>query len=529
MADKKKVVIFGGGISGLTVAHECIEAGLDVHIFEKDALCGGKAKGYRNDAGMPIEHSLRIYAFWYYSLFETLKRIPISQSETVFEQLSPCSTISFLSRQNKNRDASIPISLPAFRISFYYNLIKSMRKWGISWREILLLHWVFLCFSFKSEERKKHTMWRNSFYEYYELHKRSEEMQHYLLSFADIAVAAKPTACAPVVAELFNRSLFPQPNPFDVKSMLNFMNGPTNESFIDPWVDFLKQKGVSFHMNSSIMDLHISHNKVEEAIISSGKTIQADAYVLAVPLKTLRSIASFLSLPESVNNEFSIGCQFFLKEIPPKFQECLLGAFFDSPWKIVYLLEASPIWKNPRFPEPIKAVLSVTLSNIFEKGIIYDKAFYQCSPEEVKKELLAQIGITDPEKYIVGYSLDPTISRITLKEYHENYDFYKFYDAAPPNDEGFVWVQETGLFIDTPTSSSQALTPNTEIENLFLAGEFIQTTPCKIPTMERANQSGKLCAKQIFGYFHQSYDEERLKLPEMNFKWIRKLDSFFCS
>jgi flavin-dependent dehydrogenase len=40
----KKVIILGGGVAGLTAAHELIERGFDVEVYEKDGECGGKAQ-----------------------------------------------------------------------------------------------------------------------------------------------------------------------------------------------------------------------------------------------------------------------------------------------------------------------------------------------------------------------------------------------------------------------------------------------------------------------------------------------------
>jgi quinone-modifying oxidoreductase subunit QmoA len=42
MADKKKVLVIGGGFSGLTAAVETAEAGSDVVIVEKTAFLGGR-------------------------------------------------------------------------------------------------------------------------------------------------------------------------------------------------------------------------------------------------------------------------------------------------------------------------------------------------------------------------------------------------------------------------------------------------------------------------------------------------------
>ena len=45
---KPKVAIFGGGIAGLTAAHELAELGYRVSIYEKDSSVGGMAKSSRD-------------------------------------------------------------------------------------------------------------------------------------------------------------------------------------------------------------------------------------------------------------------------------------------------------------------------------------------------------------------------------------------------------------------------------------------------------------------------------------------------
>src|SRR3990167_3286736 len=44
---KKKVVILGAGITGLSVAHTLISNGFTVHIIEKDKKVGGIIKGFK--------------------------------------------------------------------------------------------------------------------------------------------------------------------------------------------------------------------------------------------------------------------------------------------------------------------------------------------------------------------------------------------------------------------------------------------------------------------------------------------------
>ena len=45
----KNIIIFGGGISGLTSAHELIELNYDVTIIERNDIVGGLARTYGDE------------------------------------------------------------------------------------------------------------------------------------------------------------------------------------------------------------------------------------------------------------------------------------------------------------------------------------------------------------------------------------------------------------------------------------------------------------------------------------------------
>ena len=40
----EKVVILGGGVAGMSAAHELIERGFEVEVFERQLIAGGKAR-----------------------------------------------------------------------------------------------------------------------------------------------------------------------------------------------------------------------------------------------------------------------------------------------------------------------------------------------------------------------------------------------------------------------------------------------------------------------------------------------------
>ena len=51
-----KIIIIGAGIAGLTVAHELVEKGFQVEVYEKSEVAGGMARSVRSSKGVPSEH-----------------------------------------------------------------------------------------------------------------------------------------------------------------------------------------------------------------------------------------------------------------------------------------------------------------------------------------------------------------------------------------------------------------------------------------------------------------------------------------
>ena len=89
------VAILGGGVAGLSAAHELVERGFEVTVYEKHHIPGGKARSFpkrgtgtapRND--LPGEHGFRFFPGFYQHLPDTMRRIPFhGQPDGVFGNL----------------------------------------------------------------------------------------------------------------------------------------------------------------------------------------------------------------------------------------------------------------------------------------------------------------------------------------------------------------------------------------------------------------------------------------------------------
>lgn len=84
----KKVVIFGAGIAGLTVAHELIQKGYTVDVYEANADAGGffRSAIRKEDKNTPSEYSWHGFGPWYQNVYDVMKQIPFDDNSSVYER-----------------------------------------------------------------------------------------------------------------------------------------------------------------------------------------------------------------------------------------------------------------------------------------------------------------------------------------------------------------------------------------------------------------------------------------------------------
>src|SRR4051794_39129100 len=79
-----RVAVLGGGVAGLTAAHELRERGFDVTVYEARDRLGGKARslpvpgsGTGSRADLPAEHGFRFFPGFYKHVPDTMRRIGV--------------------------------------------------------------------------------------------------------------------------------------------------------------------------------------------------------------------------------------------------------------------------------------------------------------------------------------------------------------------------------------------------------------------------------------------------------------------
>src|SRR5215208_4561345 len=79
------VAVLGGGVAGLSAAHELAERGFGVTVYEQRDAPGGKARSIPHEgsgtggrADLPGEHGFRFFPAFYRHVPDTMRRIPVA-------------------------------------------------------------------------------------------------------------------------------------------------------------------------------------------------------------------------------------------------------------------------------------------------------------------------------------------------------------------------------------------------------------------------------------------------------------------
>src|SRR6516164_5065142 len=90
---QQTVAVLGGGVAGLSAAHELAERGFQVSVYERKDAFGGKARSLIGQpvgapalGEMPGEHGFRFFPGFYRHLPDTMSRIPYG-THTVADNL----------------------------------------------------------------------------------------------------------------------------------------------------------------------------------------------------------------------------------------------------------------------------------------------------------------------------------------------------------------------------------------------------------------------------------------------------------
>jgi uncharacterized protein with NAD-binding domain and iron-sulfur cluster len=344
MNEKKRVIIVGGGVAGLSAAHELAKFGdlFDVHVIESrtvtpdQARVGGKAVSYPVDRisshskdpttpeGTPpaekyiAEHGFHMFPHFYRHVTQTMKEIPFRAPAsfnnfdgTVWGNLQGCTEAAY-AEDGILRTVQRPFPESGFD---FVRAVRNMMNDNapVTDTDIAIYAWLLLKFITSCQERRDEVYEQMTWRDYFGLDRGwySDAFVDILSTMPQTLSAMRTDQCsARTVCSTSIQLLFDMTGDGGLH-MESMLRGSTQKMWLDPWLAHFKRSaptvkfwpGVTlagFEFDGvKVAKLNVS-SKVRETLDELRKALErggeaklgpdelsADYYILAIPLEVL--------------------------------------------------------------------------------------------------------------------------------------------------------------------------------------------------------------------------------------------------
>ena len=487
------VAILGGGVGGLSAAHELVERGFHVEVYESKPVMGGKARsipvagsgtGGRHD--LPGEHGFRFFPGFYKHVIDTMRRIPYGAHGNTFDNLAVATRI-LLARAGQTEItwvARSPTTLDDFR-AFLLELFTPL---GVPVDETSYFVSRLLIVATSCPERRLAEFEKIAWWDFIAAPRMSKAYQAYLgegLTRSLVAMRAEESSTRTVGCtqlQLLYGLICPD-RVFD-----RLLSGPTSDVWITPWTQYLEKLGVEFHPGTQVTDIEAAGARVTSVTVESvsgNSAITADYYIAAMPVEVMAALvtdnlkraAPSLANLDKLSTRWMNGIQFYLSQDEPLVNGHAI--YLDSPWALTSISQRQ-FWTNVDLSQfgngLIRGILSVDISEWQAPGVVYGKPAQECTADQIKDEVWTQlkqhlnVGGAMPikDENLISWFLDP--------------------DIQFPNPSAAVNAEP--LLINTAGSFQYRPEAQVELENFFVASDYVRTYT-DLACMEAANEAAR--------------------------------------
>jgi squalene-associated FAD-dependent desaturase len=437
---KKKVVVVGGGWAGLSAALALVERGVEVQLFEKRAILGGRAYSYRaREAGHTVDNGQHLLMGCYRATLRFLDRIGARDRVEIQPRLS----VPFLHPERGSATFRCALAPSPFHLvlgAMGYTHLTPRERWRLVSGGLRIA----LRYRGGSEDTVSQA-----------LHEAGQSENLRVSFWNPLAIAMlndlPERASADLFAEVLRRVFFARP----AASCIVFPRVGLSDLFAEPAAAAIERLGGAVETGPAVRSVVPTGERASGVAIEGRGELRADAVILAVPPPALGPI-----LPEGVRSTPRLAAIDRLQGSPIVSVHFWFEEAFETP-RMAGFLDGPIHWlfTPPMQPERGRYVTLVVSGA---------HALVTRRPEEI-----AQIARRELERYVPRARALHVADSLVVKEPQATY-------AA------------------TPEEQSLRPGPSTPIANLFLAGDWTDTG---LPaTLESAVVSGERAAEAAAAY-----------------------------
>jgi uncharacterized protein with NAD-binding domain and iron-sulfur cluster len=504
------VIVLGGGVAGLSAAHELVERGFRVDVYERTPWLGGKARSVTHN-GLPGEHGFRIFPRFYRHLMDTMKRIPYqNQGLGVYRNLVDATEHLLATKQTKLKFL-VRFPRSGEELDQMLRQREEFKHLGLTEEDLKFFGSRLWQLMTMCEERLADEYERIGWWEFLDAKHHTKRFQKLLAAgVTRTLVAADPhTASAQVGGRVLTAMLLAAATPGISSDRL--LRGPTNEMWIDPWEAHLRKRGVQFHLGTGVTAFRYHNGAITGVTVGNGRphqTLVADYYIAALPVErmaplvTQRMIAADSSLDGiSVLAKHHVGSmsgvQLYVTEPVPAAHGHV--TYIDSPWALTSVSQKQ-FWPDVDLTQygdgRVRDIISVDVSDWDQDGEHVDKRVRDCTRrDEIVKEIWKELQQRLGPEVLNGASLHS-------------------YNIDPEMVVGRHGTRNrTPLLINKKNSWHLRPEAHTRIRGLFLASDYVRTNT-SLATMEAANEAARRAVNSIIDDYKRTHRATASEIDE---------------
>jgi uncharacterized protein with NAD-binding domain and iron-sulfur cluster len=498
----KRVVVLGGGVGGMSAAHELVERGFEVEVYEPKQVPGGKARsiyvtgtgtGGRRD--LPGEHGFRFFPSFYKHLPDTMKRIPFAGNPNgVYDNLVQAT--EYLLADSPERSPRLLVKVPSSPAEWREAIqgLLQAAQLGVPLDEIAYFADRLFVILTSCQERRLAEYEKIPWWTFIGAATRSPLYQTLLatgLTRSLVAMRAEEGATR-TVGDILIQLLLGIITPTDQFDRV--LDGPTTEVWLQPWLDYLTSRGVVFHFGAQVTQIGCAGGVITGVTVQTGtvsEVVTGDYYVAAMPVERLHPLVTpaMAAADPSLANlgllrvAWMNGFQIFLKNDMPLVHGH--ANYVTSRWALTSISQGQfwPGGLSGYGDGTVKGCLSIDISDWETRGLVLDLPAKDVpTRDDVKTEVVTELRA----------ALPPALAAIV--DDANVHSWFLDPDIVLPNPSGTVNLEP--LLINTIDSWQYRPEAASTIENFFLASDFVRTYT-DLATMEGANEAARRAVNSI--------------------------------